>query len=73
MDQFFINKNRINLNCNETMEIFMSDVIMEERCKKNLSVQIETNRNQENEIEKHADVVHNIIAKKIQTKSSLLK
>ncbi len=44
MDQFFTNKNRINLNCNETIEIFMNDVIMGKRCKENLNVQIETKK-----------------------------
>lgn len=50
MEQSFTNENMINGN-NETIEIFMNDVIMEDNFEENASVQTETSRNLENAFE----------------------
>jgi hypothetical protein len=47
MEQPFANENVINGN-NETIEICMNDVILENKFEENPSVQIETSRNPKN-------------------------
>jgi hypothetical protein len=51
MEHFFANENVINGN-NETIEICMNDVVLENRSEENPSVQTETSRNLENGNEK---------------------
>lgn len=47
MEQSSENKNRTNAD--ETCEVFMNDVIMEKTREKNLTMQIEMNKNLESE------------------------
>jgi hypothetical protein len=47
MEQYFANENVISGN-NETIEICMNDVVLEDRFEENPSVQIEIIRNPEN-------------------------
>ncbi len=51
MEQSFANENVINGN-NETIEICMNDIVLEDKFEENPSVQIEINRNPENGSEK---------------------
>ncbi len=51
MEQSSTNENVMSGN-NETIEICMNDVVLENRFKKNPSVQIETSRNPKNDNEK---------------------
>jgi hypothetical protein len=44
MEQFSTNENVISGN-NETIEIFMNDIVLEDRSKENPSIQIETSGN----------------------------
>jgi hypothetical protein len=50
MEQFFANENMISGN-NETIEICMNDVVLEDGFEENPSVRIETSKNPKNDIE----------------------
>jgi hypothetical protein len=51
MEQFFANENMISGN-NETVEVFINDVILEDKYEENANVKIKTRRNLEDGFKK---------------------